>query len=90
MFENHVKQNDEKEIGLKASLWGKEQWIGLYIQLKLEPILLKLLFYISKKVCCCKMCNCNKAMKWKTFAAAILKKLLHVGSTIINIAVQLA
>ena len=61
----------------------------IYIQLKFEPILLKLLFH-SKKVCCFKMCNCNKAMKWKTFAAAILKKLLHVGSTIINIAVQLA
>ena len=36
------------------------------------------------------MCNCNEAIKWKTFAVAILKKLLLVGSTIINIAAQLA
>ena len=54
--------------------------------------LLKLLFHISKKVCCCKMCNCNKVItiKWKTSAAALLKILLHGGLTAINIAAQLA
>ena len=61
-------------------------------QLRLEPILLKLSFNISKKVCCCMMSNCNKLSNKtiisKTFAAAILKILLHVGCTIINIAVQ--
>ena len=68
--------------------------ITIISQLKLEPILLKLLFHIRKKICYCKMCNynkkSNKTIKSKTLATAILKILLHAGCTIINIAAQLA
>ena len=64
LFENHVKHSKEKDAGLNAEVLRKRIRKGTIIsKLKLEPTSIKLLFHISKKVCCCKMCNCNKAIK---------------------------